>query len=389
MPRPITVNKDSEFYIAIAKEGVHSFLMSGVMMDGKAIPLARVGKSNLIDPSFGTGFRDQLRMFGKVAGSHSQAMLMDEGIEEEPDYNPNISYQAYSITYEQYLEFLRMIKEVHEQQLQYYKDRVLPDKNYKELSFPEKGLYKLRSGLKCYIPEESSSGQVKLAYKAVQQYQPSELPDQEHVRQHIVSDASEIRIANTCRTTARSILDYVLGYSPDVPALFAIGLDYVTKLSAGKPTTHTFYVLPQPPKCFEAEPAKMSALKELYKKIENIPKIQPESDTTRKKFDELKHLYLELAGKPQLGLMEVLDIITVHRAANNELFDKHRGEGLVRSFAELLKLRTGTQAAYDRMEKAIKKEIERINPDSSIKSRKLVSDDNRPPHATEVFSRKK
>lgn len=391
--KSITVDKDSEFFITIAKEGIHSFIMLGVMVDNKPQLLARVGKGNLIDPSFGTSCGKQFTMFGKAVGSHTEASLMDEGIStKNKDATSDISYQSYSISYEQYLEFLALTKEIHENQLKYYQERELPDVPYKELTYPQRGIHNLRSGIDCYIPTQEEAGKITFEYKPIKTFEHECANDKQQIREEIISGSKEIKASNTCRTTARALLNYTLHYSPDVPALFAIGLDYKTKLIGGKPTANTFYVLPQPPNCFEVNPTQMKVLKELYKKLENLPKTQPASDTTRKKFDELKHLYQEIAGKPQLPLAVLLDKITVHRIAHNKLFDVRRSQSLISKFAEMLGIKTGTQQAYDRMEKAVKQEIERVNK-AEIKKGKgadkdgFQSDDHRPPHTTIVYHR--
>ncbi|QEY52723.1 hypothetical protein [Legionella longbeachae] len=388
--KSITVNKDSEFFMTIAKEGVHSFIMLGVMVKDTPQLLARVGKGNLIDPSFGTSCSKSFTMFGKAVATRTEASLMDEGISDDEDATSDISYQSYSITYEQYLEFLALTKNIHEEQLDHYKEREVPNVAYKELTYPQRGVYKLRAGIKCYIPTQDEAGKITFQYESIKNFQPPMVNDNQPLQQEIISGAKEIKASNTCRTTARALLNYTLHYSPDVPALFAIGLDYKTKLVGGTPTANTFYVLPQPPNCFEVNPTQMKVLKELYKKLENLPKTDPESSSTRRKFDKLKHLYKEIAGEPQLGLANLLDKITLHRVAHNTLFDERRGQSIISKFAEMLGIKTGTQQAYDRMEKAVKQEIERVNK-KEMKQGKGVdkdgfqSDEHRPPHATTVF----
>ncbi|KTC85295.1 hypothetical protein [Legionella cincinnatiensis] len=387
---PITVDKDSEFFITIAKEGIHSFIMLGVMVDDKPQLLARVGKGNLIDPSFGTSCGKQFTMFGKAVGTHTEASLMDEGLSDNENVTSDISYQSYSITYEQYLEFLALTKEIHNEQLEHYKNRELPNVKYRELTYPQKGVHKLRSGINCYLPTQEESGKITFEYKSINTFQPQHVNDNQPLHQEIISGAKEIKASNTCRTTARALLNYTLHYPPDVPALFAIGLDYKTKLVGGKPTANTFYVLPQPPNCFEVNPTQMKVLQELYKKLENLPKNQPQADATRDKFKELKHLYQEIAGKPQLPLTLLLDKITVHRVAHNKLFDTRRSQSIISKFAELLGIKTGTQQAYDRMEKAVKQEIERVNKAETKKGKGadkdgFQSDEHRPPHATTIY----
>ena len=103
----------------------------------------------------------------------------------------------------------------------------------------------------------------------------------------------------------------------------------------------------------------MEVLNELYKKIEDLPKNHPNLDATRKKFNELKRLYQEIAGEPQLSLNQLLKKITDHRAANNSLFNVRRSQSIFSGLVEALGFKTGTQQAYDRMTKVVIEEIKR------------------------------
>lgn len=379
----IIVDKESEFFIAIAKKDVHSFIMLGVVVDGKPKLLAKVGKGNIIDKSFGTSCTQQFTLFGKMLRGHSDALLIDEGIGSSNQF-PVISYQAYAISFEQYLEFLAITKDIHQDQLELYKDRANPVGEDKKLTYPERAVLKLRKGIYCYLPdEEISPGKIALTYQEIGAFKKEGIHDDKLIRQDIIDEAKEINTYNTCRTTARSILNYTLHYTANVPALFALGFDYKTILLNGNTLpSNTFYILPQPPNCFQVNSTQMKVLEELYQKLEDIPKKEPESDVTRRKFKNLKKLYLEIAVEPQLSLSLLLDKITVHRANHQKLLDTRRGQSCISRFAELLgiKIQTGTQQAYDRMEQTISKEIERVKKIniSSLPSQNMGNTDRGP-----------
>lgn len=357
MPKSVIVaTKKSEFFITIAKKGIHSFVMLGIWVDGKPEILAKVGKGNVIDKDFGTSCSNKFTLFGKIVGSHSDASLMDEGRDTS---DSDISYQAYSITYEHYLEFLAITRDIHRDQLEYYKKRKVPNVPVKKLTYPERGVFWLRQGIKCYIPEEEPSGQITLRYQKVDTFDKASTFNNERTRQGIIDGAREINTSNTCRTTACDILNYTLQYSPNVPSLFVTGLDYKIKLIKGQLPQNGFYILPPPPNCFKVNPTQMEVLNELYKKIEDLPKNHPNLDATRKKFNELKRLYQEIAGEPQLSLNQLLKKITDHRAANNSLFNVRRSQSIFSSLVEALGFKTGTQQAYDRMTNAVTEEIKK------------------------------
>ncbi|KTD44352.1 hypothetical protein Lpar_0438 [Legionella parisiensis] len=348
----IVVTKKSEFFITIVKNGIHSLVMLGVMVDGKPELLAKVGKGNIIDKDFGSS----LTLFGKILGSHSDASLADESRDTR---DSNISYQAYSITYKHYLEFLAITRDIHQDQREFYKKRKVPNVPVKKLTFPERGVFNLREGIKCYIPVEKSSGQITLRHQKVDTFAKACTFNNEHIRQGIIDRSREISASNTCRTTAYDILNYTLQYPPRVPALFVMGLDYKTKLVKGQLPQKGFYILPPPPNCFKVNPTQMKVLNELHKKLEDLPKNHPNLKATRKKFTRLKHFYQEMAGESELSLEQLLNKITTHRIANDRLFNTRRGQSIFSSLIEALGFKTGTQQAYDRMAKAVTDEIEK------------------------------
>ena len=205
----------------------------------------------------------------------------------------------------------------------------------------------------------------------------------ETARHEIIDGANNLHASNTCRTTARSLLNYTLGYSPQVPALYAIGLDYKTKLVGGVPSANTFYILPQPPNVFDVSPAQRKTLAELYKRLEHIPKTSPGSPATREKFDAVKKLYQNISSEPTLSLVELLDKITAHRVEHNHVFDVRRGQSIVSKFLEAIGIKTGTQKAYDHMEAEVHTEIRRLSVGIAEGKKadefEYQSDDKRPP----------
>lgn len=359
MPEPLTVHKDSEFFISIAKKGVHSFIMAGVIINGHPEILARVGKGNLIDKHFGVGCTNHFTIFGKNVFHRSDASLLDEF-----DFDKNriigLSYQSYSITLEQYKEFLAITRDIHHDQLAYYQDRNDPVGDDKNLTYPELGVRKLRQGISCYIPEEEEGGRVSFTYKNINTFQKISALKTEQERQQIIARSKEIKASNTCRTTAHDLLQYTLPYAPKIPSLYMMELEYKTTLSCKKLNPSTFYILPPPPNCFQVNPTQMKVLEKLYKKLEDLPKKESGSDVTRKKFEALKQFYKELAGEPQLSLIDLLGKIALHRKSNNDLFHEKRAQCLFSKFVEAVgfKMNSGTQRTYDQMEQGIKEEIQ-------------------------------
>lgn len=128
-----TVNITDEFFIAIAHHGVknrlHSFLMLGVIHDGKPQLLGRFSKGFRINVQKTPYFMMPYHIFDME--------LHNEGISREESNEAEIYYSAYSISYPQYLDFVRLIDAVNQQQTI---DRAQSDHRYCALNVSEEAL---------------------------------------------------------------------------------------------------------------------------------------------------------------------------------------------------------------------------------------------------------
>ena len=106
----IAVDKASgDFFIALCQEGIHSFVMLGIMQDSKPKILARVGKTNAVDKDYDENFGSQCKLALKQLFSQAEAELRKESLHP---YG-KISYAAYAISYNQYLQFTKLMALVH------------------------------------------------------------------------------------------------------------------------------------------------------------------------------------------------------------------------------------------------------------------------------------
>lgn len=353
MPEPedFECSKNDEFFISIAKQGTHSFMMLGVVKDGSPKLIARVGKTNDIDPD-----RDQqLKLFRKELGDGTLARLADERISRERERNVAINYQAYAINYEQVKEFLALIAEVEKKQL-----------NNKAISDGIISVYG-RNGIedvsiKCYVPvdERKDDNKVIFQFKILKEYefltvaecsvkQASELAvgDAKSSKKvsEIVVGAQKIQISNNCRTTALNMVEAILGFATDISKYFFVAPKYQTRLNAGQPDKDTFYILPSPPTVFKDHLTnkQFHILIKLYNRMEEIPKSKLDDPKTRAKFDALKATYKDIAGENNLSANALLEKITKHERTNkNALFDK-RSPGF---FSNLFSLSSSTERMF-------------------------------------------
>jgi hypothetical protein len=137
MPDIIQVSKHDEFFLTIAKQEDHTFIMLGVMKEGVPTLFARVGKFADVDASAG----NTCLIIGKIVLGGSLSRLVDEGLRRPVGHKCNISYQAYDINYEQVIEFLTLIKGVEEKQLKNPEIREGIIRMYKNTNYTETKIF--------------------------------------------------------------------------------------------------------------------------------------------------------------------------------------------------------------------------------------------------------
>jgi hypothetical protein len=152
-----------------------------------------------------------------------------------------------------------------------------------------------------------------------------------------------------------------------ISSLFFIAPKYKTTMKAGCLDPDNFYILPPPPTVNKGKvsPHQMGVLKKLYKRLEEIPVMDPDSTETRAKFDALKETYQDVAGKNNLSAGQLLAKILEHEKQNErELFQK-RSPGLL---SRLFGISSSTERMFKAMEHDLENEArnERIPPAPAI-----------------------
>lgn len=205
----------------------------------------------------------------------NKGVLMDEGISRKKRHRSKISYQAYDITYEQYVEFLRVL----EASQSFYNQ------------------------FKCYKPHTTTDEEVTLKFGGEKILPPLDVnqinPNDIDVNR-IKASVSELHVGNTCRHSAIALIEATqhAPVSSLVSSTFFMELPYETELEFGSPSENIpFYVLPQPPIAFfVSNNTKKNLITKLYERMENMLLLEPCSSSTQKKFLRLKELYLDIVG---------------------------------------------------------------------------------------------
>ncbi|MFT4059923.1 MAG: hypothetical protein QM652_10290 [Legionella sp.] len=291
----ININpKKDKFFISINKQEVHSFVMIGVYNQHKVQHvLCRVGKGAqlALNERTCTGI---LKAQCRVLFSNHPAQLYNEGVYHESKQHKSINYQAYDITFVQYMEFLKVLAGLQTQ----------PDQ------FP------------CFQPaNEQTSENIVLEYKSL-------IATKKTVEQ-IRATTTGLSINNTCRHTAIKLVEEVQQspISSEVSSLYFYNLPYQTYLKHGKPTKHIpFYVLPVTPIAYvHLGEQKVRVLQTLYKRMEKLLALAPEAAETVEKFDCLKDLYNQIAGpRSEMSLNELLNCVKQWKQDNSKVLSTLR-----------------------------------------------------------------
>lgn len=308
----IEVNPSNEFFIAIGKKGIHSFLMLGVVNDeGQPRLLARIGKTNDIDPDYNNELRIKLKLFFTSTKAHLG--------EENLYIKSEISYQAYSINLNQFKGFLSLAYNMEQNHLH---DPIIGPKV-------------IDKKIKCYLPIETTKDKITFAYQELEELPQFLNPEGKTPSVELMKGAQEVRRANNCRTTSLNIIELILGYKTDVSQYFFVSPKYKTHGQDGYLYKTAFYILP-PPIAFKSQvnAKQMSVLKKLYARLEETPLTYANDQKTKLKFDELKSMYKEISGESNLSANQLLSRILQHETDHGAvLFAKRHPNFFSRMFS--------------------------------------------------------
>ncbi len=282
---PISIDLDNtQFFIAIAKKKAHSFIMLGTYGQNKVQHLlCRVGKvfdlkRNADDTIPVSSLFNAL---GDAAFSSAAAKIQDEGLSRKKQGHQSISYQAYDINFQQYLDFIRILESTQ--------TRLNSFECYKPIGRQYNTIMLERTRHKIFKPRPLAGG--------------------------LFAATNTISINNNCRHGAIKLVEETLhtSISPLVSTNFFSELPYHTFLEFGVPSQNlAFYVLPPPPNAYTSlNSEKKNAMEKLYKRMEQMVLLEPNSETTQEKFACLKDFYKQLVAEQQEPSLDKL-LASIH-----------------------------------------------------------------------------
>ena len=293
MPASIHISSNSEFFIALCKKGLHSYITLGVRNEDKIEVLAAFGKMGGDDASCCAA------LFWDTSAEIYNEDFMISSINSK---KKQVSYKAYSLKYQHYLHFLHYLKLLSLSQKRTNDDRLF-----------------------AYCPDKINPFQFD--WGCIETFEaPNPLSNTvdfyEHGRLGVLSNScrhSAIRL--TKQATQRT--DLGLGISPwffknpPLTGVFSNGkLDQISPY---------FYILPFPPTSFDPiSSSKLKIISRLYRRLDEIILSEQTNPMTIEKFEKIKGLYNRLTGDSQLSIFDIMKGIEAWEVENKALISTHR-----------------------------------------------------------------
>lgn len=294
---PITINKNSKFFVAMCKDTdtVHSYICLGVEIDNKQILLGSFGKVLTIDSSFFSF------LFTETHGRIKNERVFFSKENNQP-ISSKLTYKAYSLNYQYYLEFLHYMRKISCDQTKFSK-------------------------LMAYCPVDETENEVTMKWQPV-----NTLNANNNLKGLSVSldEHKQISILNTCRHSAISLTkraSHLSDLGQGISSFFMMRAPLETKIKGGilGAKSEYIYILPMPPKSFSGlSEKKYAIITKLYNRLDEIILNEQDNIFTIKKFKKIKLLYESITSNEKSSLPEVLNEISDWVDDNKKLISTHR-----------------------------------------------------------------
>lgn len=381
-------NNSPNFYLALCKKGKHSYVIIGQVDNaGRNTVLMRVGKQDLFHPKTAGFFSKAFYVFKVAAGV--PAMLKDEGL----GFGwTDFKYKAFDLSLNQLADFYRLVSEIQSTQSNNVelqsafieeiikKDAKLAAKyqeqefisNRKEGKLPEiwnnqilsykeeKEILNKNFNIKAILPIKKDDGSIEYRTDFLGSSDYTEIEKNwppSNLNQSANSiDTSKLTFVETCRTTALKLLESILGKEHGISKLFVISPGYSMEVNSNGNLKSPLYLLPPPYNCFkDLDKKKTELLKIIFKRLEAIPHIDKNKQTTEDKFNTLKRMYLDISGDNKLNIANYLE--SIEQIHSKILFKKRTPSFLSRLFH----LESSTERLFKQMKKDYNKTNEPTN----------------------------
>jgi hypothetical protein len=294
MHEPVNLTESSEFFIALCKNEVHSFLVAGVKNEEHLTILVAVGKQALSSLFAATVINPNPYI---AAALRNEPFMLKEAYQLNMDSQKNsIRYKAYSIRYEEYLHLLASLKDI--------------------------SLMQNRLPIMAYCP--TAQNPMLLHWQSTHNWvNGHDAPDDSSSLQH--SGFERISLDNTCRHSALKLMAQSIEVKPQdlhLSSFFLQKPPLKTQFSGRTvdQSQYPFCILPPPPSLLHNQSEEKSRiLKRLYRRLEQLLADTQKKPAVLHQFNELKDLYLQLTSEHLISLPDVVHLLDNWEAGHQEL----------------------------------------------------------------------
>ena len=351
---PIIVDRSKdEFFIAVAKKNGHSFVFLGIVKEEKPILLARVGKLFKLNKDKEILGKDGVPTDPTYIDKIKKLLASENArfYSEPLQLRGNVSYMAYNISYNQYLEFMKLISLDFQkkQTITCYQAKFNINDNHVILNNED-----LNKG-SAQKEEQNTVHDERIVFVRKKIEYSSNIHPTES-QQKIIARSHRITLWNTCRHTAIDLMENILkSRLPNfVSRLFLCDLPLKAEFISGEPKSH-FFVLPFPPSAYQVSNDKMPILIEIYQRMENLLRIDPNSEITMNKFKALKALYLTQAQSLKCNsITTALDSLYQWKQEYGNIISQLRDQSIFgKLVSQFIKYKSSTQSMVDKVEEEL------------------------------------
>jgi hypothetical protein len=298
--QPIRLPNNAQFFVAICKEGEHSWITLGALNPETGVnhTLAYFGKRLAYAKHYQCAGRCKT-MFSTVPGVLTRDYKFKNAFNH--DQPLDFEYKAFAISWGNYLEFARQMKGLVKDK---YADHDDKTKEYhkNELYFPNKE----NPNQFDFISIEKVDGELKTS---------------------IDSNVERLGTSDNCRHTVLSLLKKFLQHGER----FAKGISTFAYQALPYKAIYkqdqiigNFFILPTPPSKDDGDEKLYKIRVRLFERLEKIPTLKQADQATWDKFNAVKSLYESLAPSKQQSLAEALGTITNWESQNAKTIDSCR-----------------------------------------------------------------
>lgn len=287
--RSLKVSVNDDFFVALCQVFSHSFLILGVQNSQGVQLLASAGKLAK-QPCKGKQTHSLILMLRLILGLSISGKFdcEDHLFYGQKNKSRQLSYQAYSISYQQFVKAIHLLGNVVSSFPAYQPTSKTLDGNIADLKYQE---------INTLISQDT------FKIKALK------------------NKGSYLSQSNNCRHGVLSLMEAIgVAISSISRCFLAFPAYSATFVNGHIPASTPFYTLPAPPPypktADEKAKLKVDLLNKIYRRLYQIPKIKPYSEVTKTRFYQLKALYQQLSDEKPLSLQETLQRITLWRETN-------------------------------------------------------------------------